>query len=241
MSGNEEDKKSFWEEFFETVEEEPPQKEEGVRVPIRNEDEDLMSILEGKKRDPGSFDEVPIHSSEENQDSEETHFSSGYVRDGDEETPLSVKEGVEAPEEPLEYEESEDISIEGPIPLPDYPPEEEVRLPVKEEDDNLEESPSGEDEEGNLTQDEAGNLYEAPAGQYFYIHNGPTLKNLYDLEYYLGTMTDDQFKYHAVGGRNDFASWIRDVLGEDKLASEFERVRERKEMHDILARFLSLK
>lgn len=84
-------------------------------------------------------------------------------------------------------------------------------------------------------------LPEAPAGSYFFVHNGSTLKNLHDLEYYLGTMTGAQFNHHVADGRNDFASWVKDVLGEKTLALQLEKAKDRESMQEILVHFLNLK
>ncbi len=244
MSGNEEDKKSFWEEFFGVAEDEvPPQKEEGTRLPVRNEDEDLMNILEGKRQKVESFEEESVYSPVETQEDEGPSSFPEDIQKEEEEVPLPIKEEDGDFEELREDAREEDAPKEKLDIFPEDTQEgkEGVRLPVKEGDEYSEDLPGEESEEENLMQDGAGNLYEAPAGQYFYIHNGPTLKNLYDLEYYLGTMTDNQFSYHTTDGRNDFASWVRDVLREGELASELEGTRERKEMYDILARFLTLK
>lgn len=83
-------------------------------------------------------------------------------------------------------------------------------------------------------------LPEAPVGSYFFVHNGSTLKNLHDLEYYLGTMTKGQFNHHTSDGRNDFASWVRDVLGEKRLALQLEKAKDREGMQKILANFLNI-
>lgn len=86
-----------------------------------------------------------------------------------------------------------------------------------------------------------GGLMEAPSGQRFFIFEGPSLKSLQDLNYYLTTMTDRQINHHISEERNDFASWVRDVLKQNKLASDFEKTRSREEMLKVLNSFLNSK
>ncbi len=281
MSADEKDKKNFWEDFFGTLEEyDEPTYERRTRVPVRpvrDEDGDLMSILQGNNK---KYESESIGSSKE------TQYHDEIPSPEEEEVPLPVED-----EGPLENFEEDADEIpqgepasafeEGAITIPikeegdfeqfqeeagempragfvDEFEEEPVPLPVKEEfdpasfEENVNEEPKKEGpvkefESGSAEgtteseKEEMGNLYQAPADQYFYINNGPTLKNLYDLEYYLGTMTNDQFNYHTADDKNDFASWVRNVIKEEKLAVELENTRDRKEMYDILARFLSLK
>ena len=48
--------------------------------------------------------------------------------------------------------------------------------------------------------------------KYFWVNNGPVLKDLRDLYNALKTINKDQFIYHARGDNNDFALWVEYVL-----------------------------
>ena len=48
--------------------------------------------------------------------------------------------------------------------------------------------------------------------KYFWVNNGPVLKDLRDLYNALKTINKDQFIYHAHGDNNDFALWVEYVL-----------------------------
>ncbi len=274
MSGKEKDKKSFWEEFFGTYDEEEsseklsstPQEERVI--PVRNEDEDLMSLLEGREKKSAPKEGSPVVSNEPEvgklNEEEISHI-------GDEETPTEpkpkeenensdhFKEVVEEEPSPDEGELEEEIDViptefeskDDRISISLENDTEDEALPVESGDDHpsqgeVDETPTEpEPEEENHSpgsfKEKKEALTEAPAGQYFVIHNGPTLKDLWDLEYYLGTMTKKQFDHHTADGRNDFASWVRDVLKEGEIAYELEKVRGRKEMYDVLAKFLKLR
>lgn len=77
---------------------------------------------------------------------------------------------------------------------------------------------------------------EAPAGKYFYILEGPELKSVADLKNALDWISDAQFASHVDDERNDFADWVRDVFGYDKLAQEIREALGRKSMKNVLER-----
>lgn len=52
----------------------------------------------------------------------------------------------------------------------------------------------------------------------FRVHNGRTLWNLQDLRNALNEMTDVQFDHHVCGKKNDFATWVEQVLGDKDCA-----------------------
>ncbi len=54
--------------------------------------------------------------------------------------------------------------------------------------------------------------------QCFWVNNGPVLKNLDELYKALSEMGKDAFKHHVNREKNDFSSWVRDILGDQKLA-----------------------
>jgi hypothetical protein len=52
----------------------------------------------------------------------------------------------------------------------------------------------------------------------FWVNNGPSLCSLKDLRDTLLVMSEEQYIHHAGMGRNDFSSWVKDVLGDKKCA-----------------------
>jgi len=54
----------------------------------------------------------------------------------------------------------------------------------------------------------------------FLANDGQVLKNLSHLPPALQKMSQDTFAHHVNAERNDFANWIKDVMGENKLADE---------------------
>ena len=72
-----------------------------------------------------------------------------------------------------------------------------------------------------VTKDEARRfLSNAAPEQCFWVNNGPILKNLEELANALPEMSDDTFMHHANNEKNDFSNWVKDIIGDQKLANE---------------------
>jgi hypothetical protein len=63
----------------------------------------------------------------------------------------------------------------------------------------------------------------------FYCHDGKILNNLYELKNALEKMNHACYNHHVTNEKNDFARWVREVLGDDKLANELSKVTSQKE------------
>lgn len=79
---------------------------------------------------------------------------------------------------------------------------------------------------------------EAPDDQCFWVNNGPVLKNLYDLESALETMSDEQYEYHTKREGNDFANWVGGVLGDKELAKKMARTKSRTAVVGVIKKYL---
>ena len=72
-----------------------------------------------------------------------------------------------------------------------------------------------------VTKDEARRfLSNAAPEQCFWVNNGPILKNLEELANALPDMSDDTFMHHANNEKNDFSNWVKDIIGDQKLAND---------------------
>jgi len=58
----------------------------------------------------------------------------------------------------------------------------------------------------------------------FWCHDGRAVKNMDELAVALGEMSEDTFHYHANREKNDFSNWIRDVIGDARLARELAKI-----------------
>jgi hypothetical protein len=82
-------------------------------------------------------------------------------------------------------------------------------------------------------------IKDAGGPECFWVNNGPVVKNLVELLEALEQMPDEVFAHHAKGGQNDFAVWIKEVLGEEKLARRLGKLKSRKGFIRALADCLS--
>jgi len=72
-----------------------------------------------------------------------------------------------------------------------------------------------------VTKDEARKyLSDCNPEQCFWVNNGPILKNMEEFANVLPELSDDVFSHHVNSEKNDFSSWIRDVIGDSKLAKD---------------------
>lgn len=61
---------------------------------------------------------------------------------------------------------------------------------------------------------------EAPEDKRFVLQDGRLLKDLKELADALEHMSEEVFTHHANSSKNDFSSWVRDVLCESELAED---------------------
>ena len=54
----------------------------------------------------------------------------------------------------------------------------------------------------------------------FWVNNGPILKNMGELAGFLPEISDETFRHHVNAEKNDFSSWVKDVIGDQKLAND---------------------
>ncbi|PJE64150.1 MAG: hypothetical protein COU90_04745 [Candidatus Ryanbacteria bacterium CG10_big_fil_rev_8_21_14_0_10_43_42] len=76
---------------------------------------------------------------------------------------------------------------------------------------------------------------EAHAEHCFWVHNGPVISTISELIQSLQTMADDQFDYHTKRAGNDFALWVKEVLGDNQCAAVMSRARTRAGMLKALS------
>lgn len=65
-------------------------------------------------------------------------------------------------------------------------------------------------------------LVYADAASAFWVTNGAVLHSLVDLKHELMTISKTDYIYHHSGETNDFATWIREVLGDIACADDLQ-------------------
>jgi len=88
-------------------------------------------------------------------------------------------------------------------------------------------------------QDAAKILADSTGDRRFFCHDGCVAQNLHQLADCLSHITEESFLHHVNEAKNDFASWIRDVLGDSKLAGDLTRVSDRVEAAKVVEERLS--
>jgi len=73
-------------------------------------------------------------------------------------------------------------------------------------------------------QDAAKVLADVTGDKQFFCEDGCVCKNLTELADCLTHMKEEIFSHHVTSWKNDFSNWVRDVLCDDKLASELTKV-----------------
>ena len=63
-------------------------------------------------------------------------------------------------------------------------------------------------------------LEDVPKEKRFWCQDGQVLRNMQELEIALKKMTEEVFRYHSNETKNDFSNWVRDVIGDEKLARD---------------------
>lgn len=72
------------------------------------------------------------------------------------------------------------------------------------------------------TAEEAANILKDAAEEWqaFWCNHGVIARNLSELSSSLASMTQEQFAHHVNAEKNDFASWVEQVLGDASLAKK---------------------
>jgi chromosome segregation ATPase len=65
---------------------------------------------------------------------------------------------------------------------------------------------------------------------YFKAKNGNVVKNLVELAEAIELMDKATFDHHISDGRNDFASWVKDIIGDSELAALLKKLNSKEKM-----------
>jgi hypothetical protein len=76
-------------------------------------------------------------------------------------------------------------------------------------------------------------LTKVPEAMVFWCHDGQIFNDLDELIAGFDLMTDETFIYHANENKNDFSCWIIDVIGDQILADDIKKARNKTEAKKI--------
>ena len=77
-------------------------------------------------------------------------------------------------------------------------------------------------------------LADVPDQYVFWCHDGRVLRNLRELKDALEMMSDETYAYHANKEKNDFSNWVKDIIGDDKLARDLTRASDRRQAFEYV-------
>jgi hypothetical protein len=72
-------------------------------------------------------------------------------------------------------------------------------------------------------------LSKVPEDRVFWCNNGAILNDVRELKDALANMSDETFYYHSNEIKKDFSNWMRDVVGDNKLAGDLEKASNREQ------------
>ena len=78
-------------------------------------------------------------------------------------------------------------------------------------------------------------LRHVPDEKRFYCHDGSIFNNIHELKLGLGRIHERAYSHHVTDDKNDFARWVREVLGDDKLARDLSKAMDKGDAARIVA------
>lgn len=79
-------------------------------------------------------------------------------------------------------------------------------------------------------------LADCPPEKAFWVSNGVTCRSIFELADSISKANDYVFTYHVNrdNKKNDFADWIRNVLGDDILAERLHAIRDKEHYIEVI-------
>lgn len=86
-----------------------------------------------------------------------------------------------------------------------------------------------------IASQKAEHLLRSVSGQHtFKLHLGTEIRNLAELAELLDVMSEQSFAHHVTAKKNDFATWVREVVHDDELAQMLLPIHRRAEMTEVV-------
>lgn len=99
-------------------------------------------------------------------------------------------------------------------------------------------------ESKNIPKNTKKNLIETetiiiPQEKYFFLNDGRSLKDMFELANCLETINEEIFFHHVNDFKNDFSNWIKDVFGNKGLADEIFLIKDPKQTQLIILKHIA--
>lgn len=77
-------------------------------------------------------------------------------------------------------------------------------------------------------------LADVPDQYVFWCHDGRMIKSIRELKEALELMSDKTYSYHANNEKNDFSNWVKDIIGDDKLARDLSKSSDKRQAFEYV-------
>ena len=77
-------------------------------------------------------------------------------------------------------------------------------------------------------------LAAVPDQYVFWCHDGRILHGIHELKEAMEMMSDEAYDHHANQEKNDFSTWVRDIIGDDKLSRDLARASDRRQAFECV-------
>jgi hypothetical protein len=77
-------------------------------------------------------------------------------------------------------------------------------------------------------------LANVPDQYVFWCHDGCMIKSIRELKDALELMSDKTYAYHANNEKNDFSNWVKDIIGDDKLARDLSKSSDKRQAFEYV-------
>ncbi len=68
-------------------------------------------------------------------------------------------------------------------------------------------------------------LADVPDGKQFWCNDNREFKSLEQLAEGFKAMSGETYRYHVNESKNDFSNWVKDVIGDEKMASDLRKAK----------------
>jgi hypothetical protein len=78
-------------------------------------------------------------------------------------------------------------------------------------------------------------LAKVPEQFVFWVQDGAVLHDMKELGEALKAMSEETFSFHSNDYKNDFANWVKDIIGDEKLGRDLTKARSRVEAARVVS------
>lgn len=77
-------------------------------------------------------------------------------------------------------------------------------------------------------------LADVPEQYVFWCHDGQIIKNIRELKEAFDLMSDEVYSYHANKEKSDFGKWVKDIIGDEKLARDLSKSLDKRQAFEYV-------